>query len=72
MMIQLSTPRATLDECCGIARIAHRTASAVPPAPYVALWLRRRCFHTPGTRILSRRSVGSETITAVCGSVTLI
>ena len=28
--------------------------------------------HTPSTRILSRRSSGSEMITAVCGSVTLI
>ena len=27
---------------------------------------------TPGTRILSRRSGGSERTTAVCGSVTLI
>ena len=27
---------------------------------------------TPGTRILSRRSGGSESTTAVCGSVTLI
>ena len=31
-----------------------------------------RFFYTPGTRILSRRSGGSERITAVCGSVTLI
>jgi hypothetical protein len=28
--------------------------------------------HTPGTRILSRRSGGSKLTTAVCGSVTLI
>ena len=28
--------------------------------------------HTPGTRILSRRSGGSESTTAVCGSVTFI
>ena len=30
------------------------------------------CSDTPTTRILSRRSSGSENATAVCGSVTLI
>ena len=37
-----------------------------------AFVLARVVVDTPATRILSRRSSGSELITAVCGSATLI
>ena len=47
--------------------------AAAPARPFR---FRRRCSGSalghPSTRILSRRSGGSEMITAVCGSVTLI
>ena len=65
--------RRVADMRCGM-RV---TPAPTPAAPTGVLPLRVLRFwvafiYTPSTRILSRRSGGSERITAVCGSVTLI
>ena len=65
---------------CQTPQETHKHAAVAKPAGWSAPWyiimiydaMGRRHGDTPGTRILSRRSGGSERTTAVCSFVALV